>query len=86
MSASSHSAFRAATVRSVWGSEMPLANTLNLLEGPVEMDPASEVSRIYRMLDLVAHGVAGHGPVHLLLVSDAEIVFAWDREQQGIGS
>ena len=42
-----------------------------------------EVARIFRMLDLIAHGAAGHGPVHLLLISAAEIGFAWDGEQQG---
>ena len=34
------------------------------------------------MLDLRAHG-AGHGPVHLLLTSAAEIGFAWDGGEQG---
>ena len=33
-----------------------------------------EVLRIFRMLDLVARRAEGHGPVHLLLVSAAEIV------------
>ena len=35
------------------------------------------------MLDLVAHGPEGHGPVHLLLVSAAEQGFAWDGVEQG---
>ena len=35
------------------------------------------------MLDLLAHGAAGHGPVHLLLTSAAEIGFAWDGGEQG---
>ena len=35
------------------------------------------------MLDLVAHGAPGHGPVHLLLISAAEIGFVCDGEQQG---
>ena len=83
MSASSLSALRAATVRSVWSSKMPLANTpfvLNLLDGPVGVDRAfhviwtrfrmmreylahwpDEVARIFRMLDLIAHGADGHG-------------------------
>ena len=42
-SSSSISAFRAAIVRSVWSTRMPLANTpaiLNLLDGPVDVDPA----------------------------------------------
>ena len=43
VSSSSISAFRAAIVRSVWSSKMPLANTpaiLSLLDGPVDVDPA----------------------------------------------
>ena len=36
-----------------------------------------EVPRIIRMLDLIAHGAAGHGLVHLLLISAAETGFAW---------
>ena len=35
-----------------------------------------EVPRIFRMLDLIAHGADGHGPAHLLLVSAADIGFA----------
>ena len=42
-----------------------------------------EVPRIFRMLDLRAHGAEGHGPVHLLLTSAAEIGFAWDGGEQG---
>ena len=38
-----------------------------------------EVSRVFHMLDLIGHGPDGHGPVHLLLTSDAEIGFAWGR-------
>ncbi len=43
VSSSSISAFRAAIVRSVWSTRMPLANSpaiLNLLDGPVDVDPA----------------------------------------------
>ena len=79
---------------------MPLANApaiLNLLDGPVDVDPAfyvvwsrfrmmrrylaycpEEESRIFRMLDLISRGAQGHGPVHLLLISAAELGFAWD--------
>ena len=39
--------------------------------------------KVYRMLDLVARGAGGHGPVHLLLGSAAEIGFAWDGGEQG---
>ena len=37
-----------------------------------------EVPRIFRMLDLIAHGAEGHGLVHLLHVSAADLGFAWD--------
>ena len=105
VSSSSISAFRAAIVRAVWSSKMPLANTpavLNLLDGPVDVDPAfyvvwsrfrmmrrylaycpEEEPRIFRMLDLVSRGAQGHGPVHLLLISAAEIGFAWDGDEKG---
>ena len=104
-SSSSISAFRAAIVRSVWSTRMPLASTpaiLNLLDGPVDVDPAfyvvwsrfrmmrrylaycpEEEPRIFRMLDLISRGVQGHGPVHLLLISAAEIGFAWDGGEKG---
>ena len=42
-----------------------------------------EVPRIFRMLGLIAHGADGHGPVHLLLISAAEIGFVWDGSEQG---
>ena len=105
VSSSSISAFRAAIVRAVWSSKMPLANApaiLNLLDGPVDVDPAfyvvwsrfrmmrrylaycpEEEPRIFRMLDLISRGAQGHGPVHLLLTSAAEIGFAWDGDEKG---
>ena len=105
VSSSSISAFRAAIVRSVWSSKMPLANALailNLLDGPVDVDPAFYVvwsrfrmmrrylaycpekePRIFRMLDLISRGAQGHGPVHLLLISAAELGFAWDGNEHG---
>ena len=46
VSSSSISAFRAAIVRAVWSSKMPLANApagLNLLDGPVGVDPAIHI-------------------------------------------
>ena len=109
VSSSSISAFRAAIVRSVWSSKMPLANApaiLDLLDGPVGVDPAfhviwsrfrmmrrylsyclDEEPRIFRMLDLISRGAQGHGPVHLLLISAAEIGFAWDGVREaGFGS
>ena len=46
VSSSSVSAFRAANVRAVWSSKMPLADApaiLNLLDGPVGVDPAFHI-------------------------------------------
>ena len=46
VSSSSNGAFRAAIVRAVWSSEMPLANApaiLNLLDGPVCLDSAFHI-------------------------------------------
>ena len=73
MSASSLSAFRAAIVRSVWSSKLLLAQTpgvLNLLDGPVGVDPAFHIvscastwptgrwrySVLFRVLDLLTNG------------------------------
>ena len=105
VSSSAISPFRAAIVRAVWSTKMPLADTpaiLNLLDGPVDVDPAfhvvwsrfrmmrrylsycpEEEPRIFRMLDLISKGAQGHGPVHLLLISAAELGFAWDGNEQG---
>ena len=98
------SAFRAAIVRAVWSSKMPLASApaiLNLLGGPVGVDHAfhivsrfrmlrrylaycpEEEPRIFRMLDLISRGAQGHGPVHLLLISAAELGFSWDGTESG---
>ena len=38
----------------------------------------SRVRRAYRLLDMVSEGCHGHGPVHLLVASAAEIGFRWD--------
>ena len=35
------------------------------------------------MLDLISRGAPGHGPVHLLLISAAELGFAWDGDEKG---
>ena len=75
---------------------------LNLLDGPVGVDPAfhiiwsrfrmmrrylvycpEEEPRIFRMMDLISGGAQGHGPVHLLLISVAELGFAWDGAERG---
>ena len=42
-----------------------------------------EEPRIFRMLDLISRGAQGHGPVHILLISAAELGFAWDGEEKG---
>ena len=36
-----------------------------------------QVSRMYRLLEYVAGGCSGHGPVHLLVESAAELGFSW---------
>ena len=105
VSSSSICAFRAAIVRAVWSSKMPLASApaiLNLLDWPVGDDPAfhiicsrfrmirrylsycpEEEPRIFRILDLISRGAQGHGPVHLLLISAAELRFSWDGGEKG---
>ena len=54
MSASSLGAFRAAIVWAVWSGKLPLANTpavLNLLDGPVCVDPALHIIWVrFRMM------------------------------------
>ena len=48
VSSSSTGAFSAAIVRAVWSAKMPLANApaiLNLLDGPVGVDPAFHIVR-----------------------------------------
>ena len=75
---------------------MPLASApavLNLLDGPVGVrfrvmrryiaENPDEEPRIFRMLDLISRGSQGHGPVHLLVVSGAELGLAWDGEEKG---
>ena len=43
-----------------------------------------EESCFFRMLDLISRGAQGHGPVHLLLMSAAELGFAWDGAEKGL--
>ena len=38
----------------------------------------AEVGRVYRLLEMVGDGCPGHGPIHLLSASAAEIGFQWD--------
>ena len=40
----------------------------------------AEVGRIYRLLAMVSEGCPGHGPIHLLSASAAEIGFHWDPD------
>ena len=40
-----------------------------------------EEPKIYRMMDFISGGA--HGPVHLLLMSAAELGFAWDGAEKG---
>ena len=38
----------------------------------------AEVGRVYRLLEMVSEGCPGHGPIHLLSASAAEVGFRWD--------
>ena len=40
----------------------------------------AEVGRVYRLLAMVSEGCPGHGPIHLLSASAAEIGFLWDPD------
>ena len=40
----------------------------------------SQVGRAYRLLEMVGEGAPGHGPIHLLSASAAEIGFRWDSD------
>ena len=44
-----------------------------------------EVARVYRLLEHVAAGCPGHGIVHLLVESAAEIGFLWSPLLGGLG-
>ena len=41
-----------------------------------------EIRRIFRMLDFISREDQGHGPIHLLLISAAELGFAWDVDEK----
>ena len=43
-----------------------------------------EEPRIFRMLDFISREAHCHGPVHLLLISAAELGFAWDGAEKGL--
>ena len=40
----------------------------------------AEVRRVYLLLEMVGEGCPGHGPIHLLCASAAEIGFRWDLD------
>ena len=40
----------------------------------------AEVGRVYRLLEMVGDGCPGHGPIHLLSSSAAEIGFQWNPD------
>ena len=40
----------------------------------------AEVGRVYRLLEMVGDGCPGHGPIHLLSSSAAEIGFRWNLD------
>ena len=40
----------------------------------------AEVGRVYRLLEMVGEGCPGHGPIHLLCSSAAEIGFQWNPD------
>ena len=42
-----------------------------------------EEPRIFWMLDLISRGAQGYGPVHLLLISAAELEFSCDGAEKG---
>ena len=43
----------------------------------------AEVGRVYRLLEMVGDGCPGHGPIHLLSSSAAEIGFQWNPDALG---
>ena len=48
-----------------------------MLRRHLALRPA-EVARVYHLLEMVGEGCPGHGPIHLLSASAAEICFEWD--------
>ena len=50
-----------------------------LLRWQLALWPA-EVGRVYRLLEMVGKGCPGHGPIHLLYPSAAEIGFRWNPD------
>ena len=64
---------RTAIFKVVWSRRQPLANVVAVLSLP----------GVYRLLGCVAEGCPGHGPVHLLVDSAAEIGLQWSTGQFG---
>ena len=81
---SSISAFRAAIVRAVWSSKMPLANAipiLNLLDGPVGVDPAFHIvwSRLRMMRRYLAYNPDEEPRIFRLLDLISRGLRSWSR-------
>ena len=53
-----------------------------LLRGYLALWP-TEVGRVYRLLEMVGEGCPGHGPIHLLTATAAEIGFRWNPVEMG---
>ena len=78
VSASSLSAFRAAIVRAVWSSKMPLADTLavlSLLDGPVGVDPALHI--IWVRFRMMRRYLAYSHDEEARIFWDAGVNFSW---------
>ena len=84
---------RSSIQKVVWSRRQPLANVgavLSLLDCPTGCDFRllrrhfalwpTEVGRVYRLLEIVGDGCPGHGPIHLLSSSAAEIGFRWNPD------
>ena len=64
-------------LRSSLCSVVWLVVSLRLMFGAVL---SAEVGRVYRLLEMVGEGCLGHGPIHLLSASAAEIWFRWNPD------
>ena len=82
---------RSSIHRVVWSRRQPLASVgcdpafcvvwfgFRLFRGYLALWP-SQVGRAYRLLEMVRKGCPGHGPIHLLSASAAEIGFGWNPD------
>ena len=67
----------------LWAGEMlDLWFRFRLLRRYLALRP-TEVGRVYCLLEMVSEGSPGHGPVHLLSASAAEVGFRWDPLSMG---